>query len=67
MDQSESVVIHVSNQGSRKRKKHVSPRENAKKMRYSTPSGSNVFTPCKHNNKAFKCFKIRPNDALDFR
>lgn len=68
MDGSDSfMTVSEGNQGSRKKKKSISKHEVAKKVRYSAPSGTNVFAPCNHNNKTLKCCKIRPNHAIEFR
>lgn len=69
MSESESaVVVRENNQGSRRKKKGVSLRTVAKKKRYSRPSGSSVFIPCKHDSKKnFQCAKVLPLDALRFR
>lgn len=61
------VVVREANLGSRKKPKTVSKRELHKKQRYSTPSGCNVFVPCKHNSKTLQCSQVRPTDAIFFR
>lgn len=35
----------------------------SEKKRYSTPSGSNVYVPCKHSRKTFSCVEVRINDV----
>lgn len=70
MSESESsVLVCENNQGARRKRKGVSLlRTTAKKKRYSVPSGSNVFVPCKHDSKKnFQCVRVRPIDALRFR
>lgn len=62
-----SVLVNVSNQGTRKRHKKVSVRDVAKNSRYSKPPGANTFTPCNHKSEGFQCFKVRPKDVLEFR
>uniref|UniRef100_A0A8D8U0B0 Uncharacterized protein n=1 Tax=Cacopsylla melanoneura TaxID=428564 RepID=A0A8D8U0B0_9HEMI len=64
-EDSESVVtVRDGNEGSRKKQKRPSLRSSKD---YSAPAGSNVFIPCLHNTKTYKCCKIRPADAIRFR
>ncbi|KAG8193225.1 hypothetical protein JTE90_005572 [Oedothorax gibbosus] len=65
--ENEPVLVRVTNEGSRIRRKKVSSREISKKARHSILSGSSSFITCRHNNKAFQCSSIRPVNALDFR
>lgn len=62
-----TILVHLGNEGSRKKQKNIPKREVARNARYSTPSGSNVFIPCNHKARGFMCYKVKPKDALSFR
>lgn len=68
-DDGSFIEVSVGNQGSRKKKRRRESQNDSlrKATKYGPPSGMNVFVPCKHNNKAFKCCKVRPKDVIDFR
>lgn len=61
-----TILVHLGNEGSRRKQKNIPKREVARNARYSTPSGSNVFIPCNHKARGFMCFKVKPKDALSF-
>lgn len=61
------VLVRNGSQGSRKKLKKPAKREIARNSKYSAPSGCSVFTPCKHNTRAFQCTQVRPQDALTYR
>lgn len=63
-----TILVHLGNDGSRKRQCNIPKREVEKNARHSAPSGSNVFIPCKHKSRGFMlCCKVKPKDALCFR
>lgn len=63
----DGVLVSNGNCGTRKRQRTGGKRTEAKKKRYSAPTGSNVYVPCKHSSKTFSCTDIRPNDVKKLR
>ena len=61
------IAVKDGAKGSRKRRKHGSVREQAKRERHRASMKSKVFIGCKHNTSRFSCSKIRPGDALFIR
>lgn len=67
MDEDGLISVGEGNVGSRKKEKVLGKRERKKNEKYKAPSGCNLFTPCHHNKKRFKCHLIRPADARKVR
>ncbi|KAG8271009.1 hypothetical protein J6590_072545 [Homalodisca vitripennis] len=63
----DGVMVSIGNSGTRKRQASGGKRKEAKRKRYSAPSGSNVYIPCKHSTKTLSCSDIRPNDVKKLR
>lgn len=61
------VPVSLINNDSRKRKKVTTKVKAAKIKRYSAPTGSVLFVPCKHNTKHLRCYQITPRDVKILR
>lgn len=63
----DGVLVGTGNCGTRKRQVTGGKVKQAKIRRYSAPSGSNVYIPCKHSSKTLSCSEVRPRDVKKLR
>ncbi|GBM05260.1 hypothetical protein AVEN_181639-1 [Araneus ventricosus] len=63
----DGVLVSTANCGARKRQRTGGKRTEAKKKRYSAPSGNNVYVPCKHSSKALRdrLYKVADKQRQD--
>ncbi|KAG8269399.1 hypothetical protein J6590_004694 [Homalodisca vitripennis] len=63
----DGVLVSIGNSRTCKRQASGGKRKETKRKRYSAPSGSNVYIPCKHSTKTLSCSDIRSNDVKKLR
>ncbi|CAH1998695.1 unnamed protein product [Acanthoscelides obtectus] len=69
MDDSSLVLVSGASDGSRKRKRTMSKRERAKKMRYMNhmPNAEDFEVKCKHLKTALQCHEVSTEDVKRVR